>query len=140
MSSMSSMPAPTKFTLQELASEALRALNEGGYGDVRVHDGRVIAVKTSPAKGNGTGLAVGTAALPAGYRTPPHSHESEEVAVIISGSGGVDIDGEVFEVAEGTVLVTPSNSTHATFAHDTGPLVVLWFYAPPGSEARWLAR
>jgi quercetin dioxygenase-like cupin family protein len=129
---------PTSMTFGGLKEEALRALAEGGYGDGRAFEGRVIGVKTTPAKGNGSGMAVGFAALPADYRTPPHSHASEEVAVILSGRGGVDIDGVVYPVEEGTVLVTPSNSVHATFADEGGPLVVLWFYAPPGSESRWL--
>lgn len=129
---------PTSMTFEGLKSEVLRALDEGGYGDGRMFDGRVISVKTTPAKGNASAIAVGAAALPAGYTTPPHSHVSEEVAVFLSGSGGVDIDGVVYPVEEGTVLVTPSNSVHTTFADENGPLVVLWFYAPPGSEARWL--
>lgn len=129
---------PTSMSFADLKTEALRALDEGGYGDGLVHDGRVIAVKTSPAKGNASAIAVGTAALPPDYKTPPHSHEAEEVAVFLSGSGGVEIDGEVYPVSEGTVLVTPANSTHATFSDENGPLVVLWFYAPPGSESRWL--
>jgi quercetin dioxygenase-like cupin family protein len=129
---------PTSMSIGELKDEALRALAEGGFGDGRVHDGRVVAVKTTPLKGNGSAIVVGTAALPPGYRTPPHSHAAEEVAVFISGSGGVDIDGEVYPVVEGTVLVTPADSIHTTFADESGPLVVLWFYAPPGSEDRWL--
>lgn len=131
---------PTSMTFDVLKDEALRALAEGGFGDGIVHDGRVVAVKTTPLKGNGSAIVVGTAALPPGYRTPPHSHAAEEVAVIISGSGGVDIDGDVYPVSVGTVLVTPADSTHTTFADDSGPLVVLWFYAPPGSEGRWLTR
>ena len=129
---------PTSMTFEGLKTEALTALAEGGYGDGRVFDGRVIGVKTTPAKGNGSAMAVGFAALPAGYATPAHSHPAEEVALILSGSGGVDIDGVVYPVEEGTVLVTPSDSVHTTFADDGAPLVVLWFYAPPGSEARWL--
>jgi quercetin dioxygenase-like cupin family protein len=132
--------APTSMTFDSLREEALRALAEGGYGDGVAHDGRIVAVKTTPLKGNGSDIVVGTAALPAGYRTPPHTHEAEEVAVILSGSGGVDIDGTVFPVEQGTVLVTPSNSVHATFADENGPLVVLWFYAPPGSEGRWIKQ
>ena len=129
---------PTAMNFADLKTEILRALEEKGFGDGIMHDGRVIAVKTSPAKDNGSAIVVGTAALPPGYTTPTHSHASEEVAVFLSGSGGVDIDGEVFPVKEGTVLVTPANSTHTTFSDDSGPLIVLWFYAPPGSEARWL--
>ena len=129
---------PTSMTFDALREEALRALAEGGYGDGVAHDGRVVAVKTTPLKGNGSDIVVGTAALPAGYRTPPHTHEAEEVAVVLSGSGGVEIDGTVFPVEPGTVLVTPSNSVHSTFADENEPLVLLWFYAPPGSERRWL--
>jgi quercetin dioxygenase-like cupin family protein len=129
---------PTKLTFDQLKGEVLDALSGVEGGDARLHDGRVIAVKTTPLKGNGSDIVVGAAALPAGYRTPPHSHPAEEVAVFLSGSGGVDIDGEIFSVSEGTVLVTPTNSEHITFADDDGPLVVLWFYAPPGSEARWI--
>ncbi len=137
MSTQATYP-PTSMTFDDLRAEALRALAEGGYGDGVAHDGRIVAVKTTPLKGNGSDIVVGTAALPGGYRTPPHSHEAEEVAVFLSGSGGVDIDGTVYSVEQGTVLVTPSNSVHATFANEGEPLVVLWFYAPPGSEGRWL--
>jgi quercetin dioxygenase-like cupin family protein len=130
---------PTRMDFEELKTEALRALDEGGSGDWRMHDDRAVAVKTTPLKGNGSAMAVGVSALPPGYRTPPHSHAAEEVAVVISGSGGIEIGDEVFEVAEGTVLVTPSNSTHSTYSDSSSSLVILWVYAPPGSEERWLA-
>ena len=63
---------------------------------------------------------------------------AEEVAVVLSGVGNVEIDGVDYPVREGTVLVTPSNSTHVTTSDDSGPLVILCFYSPPGSEVRWL--
>ena len=128
----------TKMHFSELTAEVLHALEHGDSGDARVHDGRVIAVKTTPARGNAASIVVGAAALPPGYSTPAHHHLSEEVAVVLSGSGNVEIDGEVHPVTEGTVLVTPSNSTHVTTADESGPLVILWFYSPPGSERRWL--
>lgn len=128
----------TSMQFADLKAEVLRALNEGDFGDARVHDGRVIAVKTTPLRNNASAIVVGTAALPAGYQTPAHHHAAEEVAVILSGSGSVEIDGELFPVREGTVLVTPADSTHITSADESGPLVVLWFYAPPGSEGRWI--
>jgi quercetin dioxygenase-like cupin family protein len=122
----------------DLQAEVLHALENGDFGDARVHDGRVIAVKTTPLRNNASAIVVGTAALPAGYQTPAHHHAAEEVAVILTGTGGVEIDGEHFPVREGTVLVTPANSTHITSADEDGPLVILWFYSPPGSEGRWM--
>lgn len=133
--------APTEFRISALQGEILAALQKDeGFGDGRKVEGRAIAVRASPRCGNARHIVVGTSALPPGYRTPPHRHASEEVVVVVSGSGGVDIDGTVLRVEEGSVLVTPVNSKHSTFADEGEPLVILWFYAPPGSERRWLSR
>ena len=125
--------------LEALRAEILEALRQGAAGDGQVIDGRALAVKASPMKGNASKIVVGTAALPPGFSTRPHSHEAEEVAIFLSGSGTVDIDGVAHRVRAGTVLLTPSNAPHVTHS-DPGEehLVVLWFYAPPGSEARWI--
>ena len=90
-------------------------------------------------RGNSEHIVTGMAALPPGFTTRAHSHAAEEVAVFLRGSGRVDIDGVPHRVEAGTVLVTPSDLVHVTHS-DPGeePLVVLWFYAPPGSEARWV--
>ena len=125
--------------LDALSAEIQQALETGQWGDGKVIDGRALAVKASPMRDNSSKIVVGTAALPPGFSTPPHSHEAEEVAIFLSGSGSVDIDGVAYPVQRGTVLLTPSNSIHTTNSEPGGePLVVLWLYAPPGSEARWV--
>ena len=131
-------PAP-QWQLDELQAEATLALRTGASGDARLIEGRVIAVKASPFRANSTRIVIGTAALPPGFATTAHSHEAEEVAVYLSGSGTVEIDGVPNRVAAGTVLLVPSNAVHISRS-DPGstPLVALWFYAPPGSESRWL--
>lgn len=128
-----------QWQLDDLRAEISEALSTGASGDARLIEGRAIAVKASPFRANSTRIVVGTSALPPGFVTTPHSHEAEEVAVFLSGSGTVEIDGVANRVAAGTVLLTPSNAVHVTYS-DPGstPLVALWFYAPPGSEARWL--
>ena len=137
-SAKGSQPAP-QWRLEELQAEITEALRIGGAGDGRLIEGRAIAVKASPIRENSARIVVGTSALPPGFATKPHSHEAEEVAVFLSGSGTVEIDGVPNRVAAGTVLLTPSNAVHISYS-DPGstPLVALWFYAPPGSEARWL--
>jgi len=128
-----------QWRLEELKAEITEALRTGGSGDGRLIEGRAIAVKASPFRENSARIVVGTSALPPGFVTTPHSHEAEEVAVFLSGSGTVEIDGVPNRVAAGTVLLTPSNSVHVSYSDPgTTPLVALWFYAPPGSEARWL--
>jgi mannose-6-phosphate isomerase-like protein (cupin superfamily) len=83
---------------------------------------------------------MGISVLPAGYATPSHHHEAEEVATVLSGRGAIVIDGVEFPVAAGSVVLTPSMSEHVTVASPDGPLVVWWVYAPAGSEQRWLEQ
>jgi gentisate 1,2-dioxygenase len=130
--------APT-WHLDDLIAEALAGLELGESGDAKRIDGRALAVKASPLKGNSEHITTGLAALPPGFSTRAHSHAAEEVAVILRGSGRITIDGVDHPVRAGTVLVTPSDLVHVTHS-DPGdePFVVLWFYAPPGSEARWV--
>jgi hypothetical protein len=56
-----------------------------------------------------------------------------------AGAGSVEIDGVMHPVRKGTILLTPSEAGHITHS-DPGdePPVILWFYAPPGSELRWI--
>ena len=128
------------WTLDDLVAEGLAALASGtSSGDAKVIDGRVLAVKASPAKGSSVHITMGTATLPPGFSTRPHSHSAEEVAIVLRGSGRVDIDGVGHPVSQGSILLTPSDLVHVTHS-DPGdePLVILWFYAPPGAEARWI--
>ncbi len=127
------------WTMDELIAEGLAALERGEAGDGKLIDGRALAVKASPIKQNSEHIVIGTATLPPGFSTRAHSHSAEEVAVVLRGSGSVDIEGIGHRVGPGSILLTPANLVHVTHS-DPGlePLVVLWFYAPPGAEARWV--
>lgn len=137
------MTPPTVTSAQWSADELRTALSAALARDDdaigRWVHGRVIDVLASPELETATHLAVGVAALPAGFSTPAHSHEAEEVAAILSGRGRIEIDGTVHAVEAGSVVLTPARSVHVTSADEDGPLLVLWVYAPAGSEQRWLA-
>ena len=132
-------PFAPQWQLDDLIAEALDGLARGESGDAKRIDGRALAVKASPMRGNAVHITTGMAALPPGFTTKAHSHAAEEIALFLRGSGTVDIDGVAHRVSAGTLLVTPSDLVHVTHS-DPGdaPLIVLWFYAPPGSEARWI--
>jgi quercetin dioxygenase-like cupin family protein len=135
----SQTPFAPSWTFDELVAEALEGLATGEAGDAKRIDGRALAVKASPIKDNSEHIVVGVAALPPGFSTRAHSHSAEEVAVVLRGGGEIEIDGAVHPVETGTVLLTPADTVHVTHARPgSEPLVVLWFYAPPGSEARWV--
>jgi quercetin dioxygenase-like cupin family protein len=102
-------------------------------------NGRVIEVLASPELGNAASLATGVSILPAGVSTPWHSHEAEELALVVDGTGIVTIDDEQIRVAAGDFVYTSPNRRHQTIADPDGPMTVLWIYGPAGSESRWLA-
>ena len=77
-----------QWQLDDLKSEVLRTLQTGtSSGDGNLVDGRALAVKASPLKANSSEIVVGTAALPPGFKTKPHSHAAEEIALVLGGMG-----------------------------------------------------
>lgn len=133
------MARAPSWMISDLAEEIERAMAEGGFGDGRLVEGRATSVKASPERGTSSKMVMGTSCLPPDFSTVPHSHEAEEVSIVLSGGGWVDIDGTPHDLEPGMVLFAPSNLPHQTHSGPEG-LTVLWFYAPPGSEARWLAK
>lgn len=101
-------------------------------------DGRLVGVLASPELKSASQLALGVSALPQGLRVPVHQHVAEEIAVVLGGEGEIVIGDEVHHVKEGDVILTPSGAPHYTAAGNDQPLLVMWTYAPPGSERRWL--
>lgn len=136
---MSDAVRPRVWQHDEIVAAGLKALEDGGHDGAPVIDGRVLSVKATPVNSTSKSMAIGMAVLPAGYSTPPHDHEAEELATVLSGSGTITIDGVAHPVRAGTVVLTPSRSHHVTTAGPEAPLVVWWTYAPAGSEDRWLA-
>jgi uncharacterized cupin superfamily protein len=62
---------------------------------------------------------------------PAHSHPNgEETIYIISGNGGVLVDGEVSPVKAGTIVLFPQSKVH--MLHNTGAteMKVICFFAP----------
>jgi quercetin dioxygenase-like cupin family protein len=131
-----------KLGIEEMAS-GLRAAVHTGNTTPPVGNwvnGRVVAVLGSPEDGTTTSMAFGMSALPKGASTPWHSHEAEEFAYIISGEGRISIGDESVMVSAGEAVITPSNLPHMTSAAADQELIVMWMYAPPGSEVRWLSE
>jgi mannose-6-phosphate isomerase-like protein (cupin superfamily) len=47
-----------------------------------------------------------------GASTPPHTHDHEEVLVILPGRGARALDGEQVEVSAGDVVIVPAMKLH----------------------------
>ncbi|MDE0370179.1 MAG: dimethylsulfonioproprionate lyase family protein [bacterium] len=133
------MAGATGWLLSDLAEEIERALAEGGAGDGRLVEGRATAVKASPEQGNSSKIVMGTSCLPPHFSTAAHSHQAEEVSVVLSGGGWMDVDETPHTLQPGGILLVPSNLPHRAHSGPDG-LTVLWLLAPPGSEPRRLAE
>lgn len=130
---------PRVWNHADIVDAGLQALAAGGREGAPLIDGRVMSVQATPSNGTATKMALGMSVLPPGYSTPPHDHEAEELATVLSGTGTITIDDVDHPVRPGDVVLTPSMSRHVSTAGPDEPLVVWWMYAPAGSEDRWLA-
>jgi quercetin dioxygenase-like cupin family protein len=70
--------------------------------------------------------------LKQGCVVPTHAHSNEQLAFILDGALRFNLDGEVFEVRSGEVLVIPSNVPHSAEAlEDT---INFDIFAPPRQD------
>lgn len=122
------------WNIGDLEREVVALLESGLRGAAPMIDGRALLVKASPFLGNSTRMAVGMSALPAGFRRTVHTHDSEEAAIVVSGTGYAEV-AEIRHCLEpGTLVLAPAGVPHVVASGEDGPLVMLWIYAPPGSE------
>jgi len=126
--------------VDHVVSDLLKGIDDRGFTPAvgRWVDDRVVAVLGSPGNGLSERMAFGMSALPAGVRTPSHSHEAEELAIVLHGTGVIRVGDADHSVAPGDVVVAGPWVPHVRTASGHGALVVMWVYAPPGSESRWL--
>ena len=127
-----------RWSVNELCAELHNDLGSRNPKLGRWVNGRLVGVLASPDDDSAHHLAVGVSALPPGAAAPVHDHEAEEVALIIAGSGRIVIGEFTSNVTTGDVVIAPSGASHQTIANVDSELLVLWIYAPPGSEQRWL--
>ncbi|MBM3668857.1 MAG: cupin domain-containing protein [Actinobacteria bacterium] len=109
-----------------------------GEGEGSWIDGRMVCVLAGGTESPAKYTAAGVSYVPAGITTAPHTHEAEEIAYVVSGSGVIEIDGSEIAVNVGDVVLVKSGLPHRTWASETESLGVFWTYAPPESVIRWL--
>jgi len=127
-----------KWSIPELSKQLKADLLSDSPKLGRWIGGRVVGLLTDP-NSDLRHMAVGVSALSEGSSTPTHSHVSEELAIVLSGVGEIQIEDRSITVREGDVVSTPSGLEHRTKAGNEGPLTILWVYAPPDSATRWLS-
>ena len=127
-----------RWNQQRLTEDVLVDLGQTEPALGRWINDRIVGVLASPSTETAMKMAVGVSALKPGTSTPVHSHVAEELAIVMSGTGMIHIGETGVKVGAGDVVLTPSTVPHRTESDPDQPLVILWIYAPAGSEQRWL--
>lgn len=70
-----------------------------------------------------------------GASNPPHSHDREEVTVVLSGSVRITAEGEEAELSAGDALIVPAHTVHQV--QTVGNAEAEWLLAAP-SGVRFL--
>ena len=85
--------------------------------------GNHIAGLSTPGRGAAQ-VEVWRSVVDAGSATPPHTHDTEEVVVILRGTGRARIEDEEIAYAPGDTLILPAGRLHQLFADTDGEQLV----------------
>lgn len=90
-----------------------------------------------PWAGQGAEPPVGLMAcfLDPASSSDPDCHSQDEVMLILSGSGSVDLAGETTEIGPHDIVVLPSNHEHVVHNRGSAPLVWVSLYWPLHEQA-----
>ena len=97
-------------------------------------DGSVIRVLLDAARG-ARNQSLAEATLDAGGSTKRHRHpRTEELYVLLEGTGELEVDGETRRVGPGDAILIPPGTPHQITASTERPLRFLCCCAPPYSD------
>ncbi|HEY3106248.1 MAG TPA: cupin domain-containing protein [Gaiellaceae bacterium] len=97
-------------------------------------DGSTIRVLLDAAEGGARNQSLAEAELSAGQATQRHYHpRTEEIYVLLEGSGEMEVDGERSEVGPGDAILIPPGARHQIRAGEHG-VRFLCCCAPPYSD------
>jgi mannose-6-phosphate isomerase-like protein (cupin superfamily) len=68
--------------------------------------------------------------LPSGRASAPDCHDQDEVMIVLSGTGTVEVGGEHGEIRSSDVVVLPRNNVHIVRNDGAGVLSWVSFYWP----------
>jgi quercetin dioxygenase-like cupin family protein len=68
--------------------------------------------------------------LPPNISTPVHNHEHEQTMIVLDGACDAVVEGKIYHIEEGDVLLLPSNTKHASHISDRGCRAIDIFCPP----------
>lgn len=81
--------------------------------------------------------------LEPGMDLNPHVHDFDQIALIVSGHATMTLDGEVYDMPAGSVILIPAGVTHHAAPVGEEPAVNIDIFAPPRADlahlTAWMA-
>lgn len=78
--------------------------------------------------------------MSAGTHFPPHRHEAEQIMIVIDGSMDEIIEGKLYRVKPGDVIVLPSNIEHGGYIREVDCKAIDIFVPPRADYAEKLRQ
>ena len=110
------------------------------YATQEEHSRRVIRYQDVPAIGLAPGMKAHiiaaesmTLSMASGEpnsHLPSHHHESEQILIVMDGAIDLIVEGKRYHLAQGDVIVLPSNIEHEGYVSDKG-LSAIDIFSPP---------
>ena len=110
------------------------------YATQEEHSRRVIRYRDVPAIGLAPGIkshiivaekmTLSMASGEPNAHLPSHHHESEQIVIVTDGAFDLVVEGKKYHLAQGDVIVVPSNIEHEGYVSDKG-LSAIDIFSPP---------
>jgi quercetin dioxygenase-like cupin family protein len=78
-------------------------------------------------------ITVSFVTLEPNIRITPHRHEPEQMVIVNDGACDFIVDGKLYHLEEGDVLIIPSNVEHGNYSSDRG-LRMIEVFSPPRQD------
>ena len=78
-------------------------------------------------------IMVSFVALEPNVRVAPHRHESEQIVIVNGGACDFMVDGKLYHLEEGDILLIPPNLEHGNYISDRG-LRMIEIFSPPRAD------
>ena len=62
-----------------------------------------------------------------------HSHEPEEIVIVLEGERDEIVDGKLYRIKAGDIMVVPSGSVHGSYTYES-PCKVVEVFSPPRQD------
>jgi quercetin dioxygenase-like cupin family protein len=78
-------------------------------------------------------MTVSFVTLEPNIRITPHRHEPEQMVIVNDGACDFVVDGKLYHLEEGDVLIIPSNVEHGNYSSERG-LRMMEVFSPPRQD------